>query len=74
MQDSELVLNDAANVGSLNCSRGQGDILYACFSIDKCLVFGLQLISTPCITYLRNLLCSSLQWFPDVNSTTLIQI
>lgn len=44
MHGSELVLNDSANVGSVHCSRGQGDILYACFSIDKCLVFGLQVI------------------------------
>jgi len=43
MHVSELVWNDSANVGSIHCSRGCGDILYACFSIDKCLVFGLQL-------------------------------
>jgi len=44
MHGSELVLNDSANVGSVHCSRGRGDVLYACFSTDKRLVFGLQLI------------------------------
>lgn len=35
---------------------------------------GCSLYSRPCITYLRKPLCSSLQWFADVNSTTLIKI
>jgi len=74
MHGSEHVLNDSANVGSVHCSRGQGDILYACFSIDKCLVFGLQLLQYTMYNLLKNPLRSSLQWFADVNSTTLIQI
>lgn len=41
MHGSELVLNNSANVGSVHCSRGRGDILHACFSTNK---FGLQLI------------------------------
>jgi len=35
---------------------------------------GCSLYCTPRITHVRNPLCSILQWFADMNSTTLIQI
>jgi len=74
MHGSEFVLNDSANV-ALSTAAGVGGMSYMLVSVlINVWSLSCSLYSTPCITYLRNPLCSSLQWFVDVNSTTSIQI